>query len=542
MVFTAGYSQDDSSKVIEKNLEIFDSYLKTLNSNYVDKVSTTRLVRTGIDAITKSLDPFSFYSDEEGVKAHNNAWKGYMFSGIGISAAERDSLMTVVGLYEKFPAHLAGVRMGDRVIGVDSIDVRGRKFEDVSKLLRGEEGTKVTVTFDRPGVGKVMIPIVRKKIISRSVSYYGMLNDSIGYIQCLQFLTNSYDTMLYALNTLKKNEKFRYLILDMRNNIGGLLQDAVNTANIFLPKDKMVCELKSENNKGACYKCMTLYEPVDTTIKIVALANNVTISAGELMLGAFQDYDRAVLVGQRTYGKGYVQGTRPLAYNGELYVTVARYYTPSGRCIQKIDYTHKYIDGKVNEVDSVKPVFYTQNHREVTGSGGIEPDIKLPPPPPLPEVVSLLINNNVIGDYATLYRNTHDTYPDMESFALSEKDMDEFLRTAKSKIANFNFLIESEIKKLDSLIIKNNIQNSLKHEIKKIKNKLIREKIAELQKNKILIKSLLEKEILIRYYNNEAIFRYSFKNDLEIKEAISTFTRYDSILSGNNPTEKTIPH
>lgn len=532
MISIIGYCQTDSGKVIEKNVEIFRSYIQTLNSSYVDKISTTRLLHKGIDAMNQSLDPFTIFSDEEEVKARNNAWKGYLFSGIGVSVAERDSLLTILELYEGCPAHLAGVHIGDRIIAIDSINVRRKPLSDVVKKIKGEEGTKVTITVDRPGIGIVEIPIIRQKIISKSVNYYGMINDSVGYIKCSQFLENSYDTMLYAFKTLKKNGKFSYLILDMRDNIGGLVQDAVNTVNMFLPKGKLVCDLKSENNKESNYNYTTLYEAVDTNIKIIALASNVTISAGEIVLGALQDYDRAVITGQRTYGKGYVQGTHQLAFNTQLYLTGARYFTPSGRCIQEIDYTHKYLDGKVNKInDSVRPVFYTQHHREVMASDGIEPDVNIPPPSPLPEVVSLLISNNVVGNYATLYRNTHPDYPDMASFILSEKDFAEFMNIATEKMLSMNTQLESETGKLDSILKKDGLQTLLKNEISKIKRKLMKEKLSEVQKNTALIKSLLEKEILIRYYNYEAIIHFTFYHSPEIKEAIEIFkNRYDSIL------------
>jgi carboxyl-terminal processing protease len=518
--------------VIEKNAEIFRSYLQTLGSNYVDKINTTILMHKGIDAMNHSLDPYTVFRNEEEIKAHNNAWKGYLFSGIGVGIAERDSLATIISLYEGDPAHLAGVRIGDRVITVDGINVRGLPFSDVIKKIKGEEETNVTITFDRPGVGKVNIPIVRKAIIARSVNYYDMINDSVGYIDISQFLINSYDSLVYAFNTLKKNNKFKYLVLDMRGNAGGLVQDAVNTVNMFLPKGKLVCDLKSENDKGGNYNYTTLYEPIDTNIKIVALTSNFTVSAGEIMLGALQDYDRAVLIGQRTYGKGYVQGTRPLAHNTELYVTAARYFTPSGRCIQEIDYTHKYLDGKVNKInDSINPVFFTKHHRKVVASDGIEPDVYLPTPSQLPEVVSLLISNNVLGDYATIYRNAHTNYPDMATFYLSKKDFTEFMKIANKKMLNINTQIESEMRKLDSLFKKDSFQPLFKKKINKIKRELTRGKLSELQKNEDLIKSLLEKEILIRYYNYKANIHYIFYYSPEIKEAIEIFkNKYDSIL------------
>ena len=526
------YCQTDSSAIIEKNAEIFRSYLENLNASYVDKINTTILIHKGIDAINRSLDPYTVFSDEKEVQERLKGWKGYMFSGIGVNIIERDSMVTIVDLYENCPAHISGVRVGDQVLEVDSCNVIGMSFGDVIKKIKGEDSTKVNLTLKRPGVGKVNITVTRQKIISKSINFYGMINDSVGYIRLSQFLESSYDTMRYALNYLKKNVGFSYLILDMRDNIGGLVQDAVNTVNLFIPKGKIVCDLKSENNTAGNYNYPALFEPVDTNVKIIALSSNVTVSAGEVVLGALQDYDRAVIIGQRTYGKGYVQGTRNLAHNTQLYLTAARYYTPSGRCIQELDYTHKYIDGKVNKLnDSIKKEFYTKNNRKVMSAGGIEPDVKLKTPTQLSEVVKLVVNNYVFGDFATYYRNTHSDYPDMASFKLTDNEFNDFMNIVGEKLLSINTAIELDVINIESMIKK---VDSIKpfHRIKKIKNKLKREKKSELKRNKDILKDLIEKEILIRYYNNKAKYFYVFTHDSDIKAAFKIFQNdYDSILN-----------
>lgn len=517
-------SQTDSAEVIEKNTEIFGSYLKILASDYVDRISTTPLLHKGIDAINQALDPYTAFFDEQETKDRYKAWEGYLFSGIGVSIYERDSLVTISELYKNCPAEIAGLRAGDQITALDSVSMKGVPFAEVVKKIKGAENTAVLITVKRPGVGNIDIPVVRKNIISKSVTWYGMINDSIGYIRCSQFLINSYDSMLAALNSLRNNSRFNYLILDLRDNTGGLVQDAVNTANLFLPKGKLICDLKSDNHKETDYNYTTLYEPVDTTLKIVALSSNVTVSAGEILLGALQDYDRAVIIGQRTFGKGYVQGTRNLAHGCQLYVTGARYYTPSGRCIQELDYTHKYLDGKVNKInDSVKPVFYTRNKRKVNACGGIEPDVKSEPPAGLPEAVSLLNNNFITGDFATLYRNTHEQLPDIASFSLPQKDWNYFFNTAVNKLPSLVSVKESEINNFETSLEKDGACKHCRNEINKIKRKLKKEKLAGLRKNADILKALLEKEILIRYYNFDAIIKYSFFHSPEIEKAIEIF-------------------
>jgi len=529
MLMNSGFSQNDS--VVNTNIEIFSSYLKKLNSDYVDKINITKLVHKGIDAMNQSLDPFTVFSDEEEVKARRNGWKGYMFSGIGAGVAPLDSCVIITELYRDCPAQLAGLRIGDRIIEINSYPVTGKTLGEVVSLLKGEDGSGIVIKVSRPGVGNLLFALIRKKIIARSVNYYGMINDSIGYIKCSQFLENSYDSMRVALASLEKNKKFSCLIFDLRDNTGGLAQDAVNTVNLFLPKGKLVCSLKSTNNPESKYDYITQYDPVDTNVRIVVLSSGITVSAGEIVCAALQDYDRAVIIGQRTYGKGYVQGTRQLANNTELYLTAARYYTPSGRCIQEIDYTHKYLDGTVGKLKD-SSVYYTKNHRKVEASAGVSPDVKLDLAAAWPESVSMLVSNSVIRDFAVSYRNTHETYPDFATFKLSENDYNNFYKTALKKIITLNNSSEAEIVNFESLLQKDSINRECIKEINKLKAKIKKQKIAELKNNTPLLKSLLEREILICYYNSEGQMKYTFYYSTEVQKAIEIFkNNYQKILN-----------
>jgi carboxyl-terminal processing protease len=277
------------------------------------------------------------------------------------------------------------------------------------------------------------------------------------------------------------------------------------------------------------YDYITQYDPVDTNVRIVVLSSSITVSAGEIVCAALQDYDRAVIIGQRTYGKGYVQGTRQLAHNTELYLTAARYYTPSGRCIQEIDYTHKYLDGKLGKLND-ETVYYTMNHRKVAASGGVNPDVILDLQTVYPEVISMLTANNVIKDYAVIYRNTHDTYPDMATFKLSKNDFNDFYKIASEKILTLNNLAETETANLELLLKKDSLDNTCKKEIFKLRKKIIKQKIADLKKSTSQLKTLLEKEILLCYYNTEGQMKYTFYHSDEVKKAIEIFQNNYQIL------------
>lgn len=519
LLMVKGYCQDVNKSMI-RDLEIFHSFYSTLSEKYVDRVHSPVLMHAGIDAFCKLLDPYTVYTDSTEVSARKDEWKGILYSGVGVNIIQRDNYVLITGLTEDAPAQQAGLRIGDRLISVDGFELKGKSLIEIVSCLKGQEGSRLKIVADRPGRGIEEFILYRKKIMAKSISWYGMIDDSTGYIRCEQFLENSYDTLLSAFLYLKKQVRFKRLILDFRDNIGGLVQDAVNSANIFLPKGKVVCSLKSENNAGANYNYTTLYKPSDTLAPVVILANRNTISAGEIFIGAMQDYDRAVIIGQRTYGKGYVQGTHSLVHGAQLYVTSARYYIPSGRCLQAIDLTHNYIDGKSNRMnDSLKQLFFTHNHRHVYNNGGIEPDIILDKVKGNSELVKALYNNFIIADFATLFRNTHEMKQGIAGFSLSEDDFRGFKSYAAKQMKYIRLNTEST---LVNLINESKLDGSkcLTHKLDKALKQAERNKYGLLYKSKNELIPLLEKEIIIRYFNYTGEIRYSFLNDQYLLKAL----------------------
>jgi len=470
-------------------------------------------MHAGINAFCKLLDPYNVYSDSTEIAVRKNAWKGILYSGTGINIILRDSMVVITGLTDGGPAQKGGLRIGDKLISAGGVNLKGKSLAEVTGLLRGQEGSQLRLIADRPWQEMIEFNLTREKIMAKSVSWYGMMDDSTGYIRCEQFLENSYDTLLSAFRYLKKNKSFKRLILDFRDNIGGLVQDAVNAANIFLPKGKVICRLISENNAGANYNYTTLYEPVDTIIPVVILANQNTISAGEIFISAMQDYDRAVIIGQRTYGKGYVQGTHSLAHGAQLYVTSARYFAPSGRCLQSTDLTHHYIDGKVNGInDSLKKMFFTQNHRPVYNYGGIEPDIIVDRVNMNSELVNTLFSNFIIADFSTFFRNTHAPPPNLNNFLLSEAGFNDFMSFAKQKLMPIRLNTENTLVALMKEA-ELSCSKSLYRQLKKALKKAAKNKYGLLKNSKNELIPLLEKEIITRYFNYSGEIRYSFLYD-----------------------------
>ncbi len=525
--------QTDTNTSIQKNIEVFESYFKALNNSYVDKINPERLLRIGIDAIDQSLDPFTVFLTEEDVKSKNNAWKGFLFTGIGVGLYQRDSGLCITEIYEAYPAQKADLRIGDLIVKADTFILKNLNFAESVSHIKGEEGSRLQLEIIRPGIGKIRKTVERKKIISPSVPYYGMINDSVGYIKCTQFLENAYDSMRFAFSFLKKQYKLSGLVLDFRDNMGGLVQEAINTANLFLPKGKLICDLKSENNQAANYSYTSLYEPMDTLIPIVVLSNANSISAAEIVLGAFQDYDRAVIIGQKSWGKGYVQGTQFLAQNTQLYVTSARYYTPSGRCIQELDYSHKYIDNMVNKYsDTLKKEFYTQNHRMVFNLGGILPDIVFENVPAQP-IIQSVSSGNWIRDFASFYRNTHDYLLDIKTWSLSEKEYSAFEKELYKDVEHIITPTDIDLKIIEEHQNESQFTN-LTSELKSLHNKLQRAKIKAIKKVKTELRILIESEIVRCYFPLKYQMQYNFDHSTLIKEALQVLSnrkKYNLLLN-----------
>ena len=517
---------------IKKDNEIFSAFFSDVHARYVDELMPDDVLRAAIDGALHSLDPYSYFISEKDQETNKKGWKGILFGGIGINIIQRDSEIVVVEVNEHYPAQTAGLRHGDLLLAANDTSLHGMSTDSVVTHLRGAAGTTLKLKIGRADTSTFEIALTRQEIRNKPVTFSGMLNDSTGYIRFVHFLENSSVELRDAIQKLKAENNMISLILDIRGNTGGLLLEAVNAVNIFIPKNKNVTSLKGKAKEWN-YDNPTLQEPLDTVLPLVLLTDNYSISAAEILAGAIQDYDRGIIVGRKTFGKGFVQGTRGLPYGNSLYMTSARYYTPSGRCIQELDYRKKDANGKATHLsDSLKKEFHTSNGRIVHNIGGITPDISVEEKIE-PAVITSLKKGNLFFDFANSYRNSHPVCLISESREQKELLYKEFVTFIASK--NFPFSIPSE----DALILfaeKAKVENSMdavSGEFKRLKESLRKNKRTMLAAFKSEIILELEKEIRARYQFNSGRIRVSLKTDPDVLKALSIVkdqNSYDSLL------------
>jgi carboxyl-terminal processing protease len=516
-----------------KNLTLFSSVFKLLKSDFVDTLDSDILIRRALDGMVKSVDPHTSFFDEKETAQRVNVWQGINFSGIGARIIYKDSATVIAAPIEGYGAQLNDLRAGDICVEVDSQSVKGKSLDETIKLLRGPAESIVNITIDRPYVGLLKKTITRKQIVTKSIPFYTLLDSTtgVGYIQVQQFLAYSDNQFIDAVKELKKNQKLKSIILDLRDNIGGLVEQSVNCVNAFVPKNTIVIHL---HGKSTDYNNVTLHEPIDTLMPLVILTNSNTISAGEIFTGSMQDLDRAVVIGQKTFGKGLVQGTRFPGFGTSLYVTAARYYTPSGRCIQKRDYSHRYVDGK-EEIysDSLKKVFYTKNGRPVYDIGGIEPDIKTKPTSNNSSVIEALSKANLFFDYATYFRNTKVIKTTAEKMTVTDITFNDFVRFVAKRNYDFKTAEEEKLKEFEELIKKDGMQKIYGKKYMALYKQIIETKQELLLQHKEEIKKVLQNELVARYYNNSGYLQNTLPLDPEIikaKEILSSPEVYSKIL------------
>jgi len=416
---------------IAKNLDIFATLFKEVNALYVDEVNPNKLVRTGIDAMLTSLDPYTNYIPEDEVEDFRTTNTG-QYGGIGAITREIGNRTVVTMIMEGYGAQKGGLKIGDEVLKIDDVELSKLSREESGQLMKGQVGTAVSLTVKRIGVDKaIKLDFKREKIKLNNVPYSGMVNNDIAYIQLSDFTPDAAKEVKNALVALKE-QGAKGVILDLRGNPGGLLIEAVNITNLFLPKGQLVVSTKGkipENNLS--YE--TLNTPVDTDLPVAVLINRGSASASEIVAGTLQDYDRGVIVGEKSYGKGLVQVSRPLSYNSQLKVTTAKYYTPTGRCIQVLDYTHRRDDGSVGSIpDSLKREFKTTHGRTVQDGGGIEPDVKSESRE-AHLLTQVLFEKGFIFDFANQYAHTHAQAVDARSFTLSNDEYQQFITWMRDK-------------------------------------------------------------------------------------------------------------
>uniref|UniRef100_UPI004029E379 S41 family peptidase n=1 Tax=Prevotella sp. TaxID=59823 RepID=UPI004029E379 len=506
-----------------KNMDIFNSIYKNLDLMYVDTLDAQEVVGNGIQAMLGSLDPYTTYYPEEKVNELKNMLTG-KYAGVGAVVRYNFQLQRVCisEPYENMPAAEVGLKKGDIILSIDDEDMTNKDVAYVSDHLRGDPGTSFIIKVKRPSTGKTLkMKITRRTIQMPFLPYYGMLEGGYGYINFNSFTDNCAKDVRRAFIDLKK-QGAKGLVFDLRNNGGGSVSEAVSIINMFLPKGKTVLKMQGKlqrSNKE--YK--TSVEPVDSVMPMVVLVNGNSASASEIMSGSLQDYDRAIILGTRTYGKGLVQTTMDLPYNGQMKLTTAKYYIPSGRCVQALNYKHAK-GGYVEHVpDSLTKVFYTANGREVRDGGGVKPDVEVKPDS-LPNIAFYLAgardSNEVMLNYEVDYIAKHPTIAPAKDFALTDADYDEF--KARVLKANFKYDRETEkyLKDLEKLAKFEGYYDDAKPEFEALKKKLSHNVAKDLDYNKEYIKQLLENEIVAAYYFQAGAIQNSLRYDKQIKEAV----------------------
>ncbi|ANQ50814.1 S41 family peptidase [Flammeovirga yaeyamensis] len=519
---------------IAKNMKIFAQLYQEVNTYYVDDVNPSELMTTGIEAMLATLDPYTNYIPEDRIEDYRTMTTGE-YGGLGVVVGNRNGDITVILPNEGYPAYEAGLQIGDIIKKVDGDDISGKNTEEISKYLKGQAGSEVTLTIKRFGQEQPFdVKVKREKIQINNVPYYGMVTDNVGLIQLSDFTRNASKEVGDALTELKDRGATK-IIIDLRGNPGGLLNEAVSIVNLFVPKGSDVVYTKGRiEDWNKTYKAMN--PPLDTEIPIAVLVNGGSASAAEIVSGSIQDYDRGVLLGSRSFGKGLVQATRPLDYNSRLKVTVAKYYIPSGRCIQAIDYSHRNEDGEAIVVaDSLREQFKTANGRPVLDGGGVMPDIKVKPFNFAQITVSLILKG-LIFDYATKFHHENEKIVAARDFNLSDAQFEDFVEWLKDKDYGYQTKVEVTMEELEKSAKEDKYYEDIKDEIENLRKLVYHNKESDVIKFRQEITDVLEAEICKRYYLEAGEIESTFTADLDVIEAVKVLNddaRYQKILSGN---------
>lgn len=517
---------------IAKNLDIFASLFKEVNALYVDEINPNKLIRTGIDAMLNSLDPYTNYIAEDEVEDYRTLNTG-QYGGIGAVTREIGNRTVVTLVYEGYPAFKNGLKIGDEVLKMDEVDLSKITQEEANHLMRGQVGTSVTLIVKRIGVDQpIKLEFKREKIKISNVPYFGMVSSNVGFVQLTDFTPEAGKEVKNAVVALKEKGA-KSIILDLRGNPGGLLFEAVNICNIFIPKGKKVVTTKGKvEDSNIHYE--TLNNPVDLDIPVAVLINRGSASASEIVAGTLQDYDRAVIIGEKSYGKGLVQLSRPLSYNSQIKITTAKYYTPTGRCIQVLDYTHRREDGSVESLpDSLKKEFKTSKGRTVFDGGGIDPDINIMESETA-AITQALFVNGYLFDFATLYASQHPSVPPATEFTLTDHEYQEFVNWMKNNPYNYRSELEKRLALFTNEAKKERYYADLKIQLDQIGTKLADSRKNDLMSFKDQIKLLLEQDIASRYYLEKGAVEVAFKYDQDVKKSIEVLNnsnQYKKILN-----------
>jgi carboxyl-terminal processing protease len=527
--FTA--PQNDKYFEILKNLDIFATMYKEVNANYVDDINPNTFMRVGIDQMLNQLDPYTnFYSEDqiEDARTENTG----QYGGIGAQVGLIDDKVMILMPDKGFSAARAGLKRGDEILSIDGLDVKG-DFERASEYIKGQASKKINLKINRQNEGVLDFSVDLEKIDLPNVPYFGMVTETIGIIKQTGFTNDASKEVKSALRELKKQGATK-IILDLRGNPGGLLNEAVNISNIFIPKGELVVTTKGKlEETNAVYR--TLNSSTDEEIPLVVLTSSNSASASEIVAGVVQDYDRGVVIGQRSFGKGLVQRTMPLSYNSQMKVTIAKYYTPSGRCIQALDYGNRNEDGSVGKIpDSLKTKFSTRAGRAVYDGGGVDPDFLVEAKESSPVVIGLL-SENLLLKFGNEYYAKIDSISEIKTFQITNQIFNDFKTWALNQEFDYASPLEKEVERLKEVARSNSAMSIIKGPLAEIEKALSHNKASDIDDSKTLLKQLLKEEFISRVYLQEGLLEASFEDDQDLKKAIEVLNDsklYSSTVKG----------
>ncbi len=529
-------AQDKEDKYfkINKNLSVFNSILRELNSFYVDTLDYDKVVQEGISNMLSSLDPYTVYIPEEMNDDLKMMTTGE-YAGIGALIMQKDGNVVISEPYEGMPAQKNGLRAGDIILEVDGVKATGKTTAQVSEMLKGKNGTEITMKIERWNENKPIVKkFTRENIQFNPVTYYAALENGTGYLMLNDFTDKAATEFKNAVNDMVKNNQIRSLIIDVRNNPGGLVDEAVKIMGYFVPKGTSIVSTKGRNYEtDRTYK--TPSDPVYPEMKLAVIVNRGSASASEILAGAIQDLDRGIVIGERTFGKGLVQSIRPVGYGGNIKVTMAKYYTPSGRCVQALDYSHRNEDGSVGRIpDSLTTEFKTANGRIVRDGGGVLPDSVTTDSRKLNIAYYILLQNHYF-DFATRYAQKHKSIATPDKFSLTDDEFNEFVNyLVNEKKFTYTTQTENYFKQLTEMAAYEGFDVSAKAEFDALKAKLMPDVEQNIRENRKEIEEMLTVEILQRYYFQKGQVQYMLKEDSDLKVAIQFLTngtRFNQILN-----------